>query len=169
MATISAQLFEIIKNSENSSFEQYKEEFFAIKNKEAITKFFHNELQNAMDNIYARAIIGARSANLLEYTPTEHFYISNDGEVIRVPEFQRIPGVYMYSIYKTVMSETFANLINEYTSVIDVDCICWRPKKNLNVVEVRWKPDQFNNWEQEYAIGDYDTIFPPITAVAISN
>lgn len=117
-----------------------------------ITTFFEDVVKkDAMSKIEKRAARGHFTANILEYGFKEYFYVSSGGDVVRVPKFERIPGVYMHGIYNIVHSSAFQKMLKDFMSELgDMRASCWYPNMGdlVNVITVSWGLPQ-NEGEDE--------------------
>lgn len=131
-------------------FTSYKD----FKDAADVKKFFETEVKaQAQDKIERRAISGHFTSNILEYGYYEYFYITHDGEVVRMPKFDRIPGAYLHRVHTIVHGDLFQRLLEEFVTTLGMRVSCWYPGKDLtNVVTVSWAPPRNANANATEAI-----------------
>lgn len=122
----------------NQTYREYK-------NAADITAFFEKHVVlGATDKIQQRAEQGHFTANILEYGYTEYFYVDAENNIIRMPKWQLIQGMYMHRIYTVVHGDQFQKLLSDFSkSLGDMRVSCWRPGSDAtNVVTMDWsKPN----------------------------
>lgn len=121
-----------------------------------ITVFFEKEVkESAKNKMLARARLGKPTANILEYSWNERFYIDESGNVQR---FTRgdidFPS---YRINDIVMKDrTFKNLLKTFESEISdteaeakIVITCWRPNIMTYVVEAVWGQSRYHSHDSD--------------------
>lgn len=153
-----------LANEARSGKKDNQEEWRQQKTEADYLKFFNSIKTDAMQKIEKRAKLGANSANLLEYSYDEHFYVSkNGGTIVHCPEFQQKPGLYLHKIFKVVHSDYFKAQLKEFMATEEMSGMrhdCWSPSKNLNVIEVYWGPTRSHKWGDDDEMAEADAEAP---------
>lgn len=120
-----------------TSFKEYKDAA-------DVKRFFEVEVaERAMEKIEQRAAKGHFTSNILEYGFYEYFYVTHDGEVVRMTKFEKIPGAYLHRIHKVVHDAPFRKILADFVNTLgDMRTSCWYPGRDdlINVVTVSWAP-----------------------------
>lgn len=148
---------------------------FSQLKKQDITQFFHNELQDAVYKIQTKIQFGINhpyldvSAGYLEIlncTDSEHFYIAKSGEVVRVPEFTLMEGLYLHKIKDVIRSSTFQSLLNQFADSLSLKIYSYSDQYG-HVVCVDSYSAMVNDNAWEYlsnGVSLYDKQFPLISS-----
>ena len=125
-----------------------KEDIIERRNRE-ITLFFEKEVSNcAKDRMTERAKSGKPTANILEYSPTERFYVEDDN-IIRFDDNREIDRP-NYRINNIVMKDpTFITLLDNFKTELSgddaqINFSKWRPRDNLRVIEAVWGINKYH-------------------------
>ncbi|MGA1048788.1 MAG: hypothetical protein ACO3UU_12330 [Minisyncoccia bacterium] len=124
-----------------------REEIMERRSRE-IKLFFEKEvLENAKTRMKERAEKGKPTANILEYSQNERFYVDGDMIVRFVDMEVDRPN---YRIHNVVMKDpVFAKLLNDFENEISTDEVPikftkWRPRDNLRVIEAVWGKNRYH-------------------------
>jgi hypothetical protein len=123
------------------------EKYSKSSNKEDIELFFNYIKNDAVNKMQIRAAKGYNSANILEYSYVEHFYIDNK-EIIRTPKYSKPTNenAKSYRIFEVVRTTEFKELLDNYQKELgeDMEIAVWWPGGNINVIEAIWGPTKYH-------------------------
>ena len=132
-----------VRSTNNSSSTNFSE-----KKKVDITTFFNYMKNDAEYKMDMRAEKGYNSANILEYTYAEYFYIDDAGEVIRTPKYVKPPmeNGKAYRIFEAIRTTEFKELLSVYEKGLGdgMEIAMWWPGGNINVIEAIWGPTKYH-------------------------
>ena len=121
---------------------------FLEKKKADITVFFNYVKNDAENKMNIRAEKGYNSANILEYTYAEYFFVDDNGEVVRTPSYQKPPmeNGKAYRIFEAIRTTEFKELLSEYEKDLGdgMEIAMWWPGGNINVIEAIWGPTKYH-------------------------
>ena len=130
------------RNQQNSKMVSYE------KKKQDITTFFEYMKKDALVKMESRAEKGYNSANILEYTYAEYFYIDENNEVVRTPKYSKPPieNTKAYRIFEAIRTAEFKELLDAYQTELDdgMEIAMWWPGGNINVIEAIWGPTKYH-------------------------
>lgn len=114
-----------------------------------IKAFFDSEVKkDATDKMMGRALVGRPTANILDYTSQERFYVNNEGVVVRYTNDEvNFPN---YRISDIVMRDfSFKALLKEFEKELSCDenkitFSCWKPSTTSCVVEAIWGRNRYH-------------------------
>lgn len=130
-------------------YKQKKEEIMTNKDTSAsrrandVLLFFEKEVKEcAKDKMMSRAKAGRPTANILEYSWNERFYVEESGNVIRYmnadvdfPNYRINDIVLRDHTFKKLL-KTFENEISNENAKVSISC--WRPNAMTYVIEAIW-------------------------------
>ena len=123
---------------------------FLEKKKADITVFFNYVKNDAENKMNIRAEKGYNSANILEYTYAEYFFVDDNGEVVRTPSYQKPPmeNGQAYRIFEAIRTTEFKELLSEYEKDLGdgMEIAVWWPggDSNINIIEAIWGPTKYH-------------------------
>ena len=132
-----------VRGNQNSKVFSYE------KKKQDITTFFNYMKKDAVTKMQARADKGYNSANILEYTYGEYFYIDENNDVVRTPKFVKptVENGKAYRIFEAIRTTDFKELLDEFQKEVGGDPMefaMWWPGGNINVIEAIWGPTKYH-------------------------
>lgn len=132
-----------------------REEIMERRSRE-IKLFFEKEvLENAKERMKERAEKGKPTANILEYSQNERFYVDGDTIVRFVDKEVDRPN---YRIHNIVMKDpVFIQMLTEFekeisTEEVPIRFTKWRPRDSLRVIEAVWGKNRYhrnNNYKMK--------------------
>jgi hypothetical protein len=121
---------------------------FSEKKKADITTFFNYMKNDAENKMGVRAEKGYNSANILEYTYAEYFFIDENNEVVRTPKYSKptTENGKAYRIFEAIRTSEFKDLLTEYEKELGegMEIAMWWPGGNINVIEAIWGPTKYH-------------------------
>jgi hypothetical protein len=118
------------------------------KKKEDINAFFEYMKNDAVAKMQYRADKGYNSANILEYTYAEYFFIGENGEIVRTPKYSKptTEGGKAYRIFEAIRTNEFKELLDAYQAELGdgLEIAMWWPGGNINVIEAIWGPTKYH-------------------------
>jgi len=131
-----------IRTTFNSSTTNFAEK------KADITTFFNYMKNDAEDKMNIRSEKGYNSANILEYTYAEYFFIDENNEVIRTPKYQKptVENGKAYRIFEAIRTTEFKEMLSQYEKDLGegMELAMWWPGGNINVIEAIWGPTKYH-------------------------
>jgi REP element-mobilizing transposase RayT len=113
-----------------------------------IKVFFDYIKKDAVNKMQIRAEKGYNSANILEYTYAEYFFIDEKNEVIRTPKYMKptTENAKAYRIFEAIRTNEFKELLDEYKKELgdEMEIAMWWPGGNINVIEAIWGPTKYH-------------------------
>ena len=104
--------------------------------------------KDAVSKMEIRAEKGFNSANILEYTYAEYFYIDENNEVVRTPKFVKPPmeNGKSYRIFEAIRTTDFKELLDSFQKELGdgMELAMWWPGGNINVIEAIWGPTKYH-------------------------
>ena len=136
------------KSAEVRSSNQNPKVFSYEKKKQDITTFFNYMKTDAVIKMETRAEKGYNSANILEYTYGEYFYIDENNEVVRTPKFIKptVENGKAYRIFEAIRTTEFKEQLDSYQKELGdgLEIAMWWPGGNINVIEAIWGPTKYH-------------------------
>jgi hypothetical protein len=127
---------------------QYAKGSSPEKKKEDITAFFDYMKNDAVAKMQYRADKGYNSANILEYTYAEYFFIGENGEIVRTPKYSKptTEGGKAYRIFEAIRTNEFKEMLDSYQTELGdgLEIAMWWPGGNINVIEAIWGPTKYH-------------------------
>jgi hypothetical protein len=118
------------------------------KKQNDIKVFFEYMKNDAIEKMQTRADKGYNSANILEYTYAEYFFIDENNDVIRTPKYSKptTENAKAYRIFEAIRTNEFKELLNAYQKELgeDMELAMWWPGGNINVIEAIWGPTKYH-------------------------
>ena len=118
------------------------------KKQQDIKVFFDYIKMDAVEKMQLRADKGYNSANILEYTYAEYFFIDENNEVIRTPKYSKptTENAKAYRIFEAIRTNEFKELLSAYEKELgeDMELAMWWPGGNINVIEAIWGPTKYH-------------------------
>lgn len=118
------------------------------KKQKDIKVFFDYMKLDAVEKMQLRADKGYNSANILEYTYAEYFFIDENNEIIRTPKYSKptTENAKAYRIFEAIRSNEFKELLSAYEKELgeDMELAMWWPGGNINVIEAIWGPTKYH-------------------------
>jgi hypothetical protein len=107
--------------------------------------------KDAVSKMHSRAEKGCNSANVLEYTYAEYFYVNENNEVVRTPKYVKptIENTRAYRIFEAIRTNEFKEMLEQYKTEIgdELEFKIWWPGGNINVIEAVWGPTKYHRRE----------------------
>ena len=127
---------------------QYAKGSSPEKKKEDITAFFDYMKNDAVAKMQYRADKGYNSANILEYTYAEYFFVGENGEIVRTPKYSKptTEGGKAYRIFEAIRTNEFKEMLDSYQAELGdgLEIAMWWPGGNINVIEAIWGPTKYH-------------------------
>jgi hypothetical protein len=146
----------------NKSAEVRSSNFAKINSSEKklndIKIFFEYIKKDAVEKMNLRADKGYNSANILEYTYAEYFYIDENNEVVRTPKYIKptTENAKSYRIFEAIRTTEFKEMLDGYKKELgaddEIDIAIWWPGGNINVIEAIWGPTKYHRKGQPSGI-----------------
>ena len=128
--------------------EKYSKPSSSEKTKEDLDIFFKYIKNDAVNKMQNRAEKGYNSANILEYSYAEYFFVDENNEIIRTPKFSKPTkeNAKAYRIFEAVRTVEFKELLDDYQKELgtDMEIAVWWPGGNINVIEAIWGPTKYH-------------------------
>lgn len=118
-----------------------------------IKTFFESEVKKtACEKMMSRALAGRPTANILDYTPQERFYVNDENVVVRYSNDEvNFPN---YRISDIVMRDfSFKGLLKDFEKELSCDenkitFSCWKPSTTSCVIEAIWGRNRYHTSTQ---------------------
>jgi hypothetical protein len=127
---------------------QYSKGSSPEKKKEDIKAFFDYMKNDAVAKMQYRADKGYNSANILEYTYAEYFFVGENGEIVRTPKYSKptTEGGKAYRIFEAIRTNEFKEMLDSYQAELGdgLEIAMWWPGGNINVIEAIWGPTKYH-------------------------
>lgn len=117
-----------------------------------ISIFFEKEVkENAKSKMMARARLGRPTANILEYSWNERFYIDESGNVVRYtrgdvdfPNYRINDVVTRDATFKSLL-KSFESEISDAEAEAKIIITCWKPNIMTYVIEAVWGKNKYHS------------------------
>jgi len=146
---MSASVVQVLRTKSAEVRSQQNPKMFSYEEKKQdITTFFNYMKKDAVNKMEVRAEKGFNSANILEYTYAEYFYIDENNEVVRTPKFVKpsVENGKAYRIFEAIRTTEFKELLDQYQNELGdgMELAMWWPGGNINVIEAIWGPTKYH-------------------------
>jgi hypothetical protein len=114
--------------------------FKEFKNAADIKQFFKSEVaKNAHTKIEGCAAKGHFTAEVLEYCYHEYFYVTANGNVVRVPKFEKVQGAFLHRIHHVIHTTEFKTLMENFLKELgDMRVMYKQVTHTSNVIIISW-------------------------------
>lgn len=143
-----AKELQTVYNNKRSAIVDNKDVSVDRRNKD-ILYFFNSQVKDcAKEKMMDRALAGRPTANILDYTPNERFYVGEDNTVFRYTNDEvNYPN---YRVADVVMRDlTFRKLLKEFEQELScaeskIAFSCWKPSPTSCVIEAIWGRNRYH-------------------------
>jgi hypothetical protein len=143
-----AKELQTIYNDKRSELSENKDVSFARRNNDIKVFFETHVKQGAKEKMMARASVGRPTANIIDYSPQERFYVNEENVVIRYSDAEvNYPN---YRIHDIVSRDfTFKAMLKEFEGELSCEeCkltfSCWKPSSVTYVIEAIWGRNRYH-------------------------